>query len=315
MASLSIVVPCYNEEEVLPLTVDHLLTLLKRLIDAGRVEAHSHVLFVDDGSRDRTWDLIEDFAAANREVRGLKLSRNRGHQFAVLAGMLEAEGDLIATIDADLQDDVDAIALMVDAHLEQDAQIVYGVRSARDTDTVFKRVTAEGFYKFMEGLGVEVVFNHADFRLLSRRALEAFREFQEANLYLRGMMPMLGFKTAIVEYARAERAAGESKYPVWKMLSLAWEGVTSLSVRPLRLITIAGVLVAGLAFAYGLFSIMQWALGVTVSGWTSLIAAVSFLGGVQLLALGVIGEYIGKIYFEVKRRPRYIVEKSIGSVR
>lgn len=312
MKTLCIVIPCYNEEDVLPITVDRINTLLSGLIGAEQVASDSHALFVDDGSRDKTWAMIETFAGQLEYVRGLKLSRNRGHQFAVMAGMMEAEGDLIVSIDADLQDDVDAIAKMVSANLEDGAEVVYGVRSARDTDTAFKRMTAQGFYRFMEGLGVEVVYNHADFRLLSRRAVETLREFEERNLFLRGLMPMLGYKSAVVEYERSERVAGESKYPIWKMLSLAWEGVTSLSVRPLRLITSAGAVVAFLAFLGALASVVQWALGETVSGWTSVIVAVMFLGGVQLLALGIIGEYVGKVYSEVKRRPRYIVERKVS---
>ncbi len=311
MKTLCIVIPCYNEEDVLPITVDRINTLLVGMVKGEQVSAESHALFVDDGSKDKTWSMIEHFASQHDFVRGLKLSRNRGHQFAVLAGMMEAEGDLIVSIDADLQDDVDAIAKMVDANQIDGAEVVYGVRSARDTDTAFKRLTAQGFYRFMETLGVEVVYNHADFRLLSRRALESLRDFEERNLFLRGLMPMLGYKSAIVEFERSERVAGESKYPIWKMLSLAWEGVTSLSVRPLRLITSAGALVAFVAFLGALISVLQWALGQTVSGWTSVIVAVMFLGGVQLLALGVIGEYIGKVYSEVKRRPRYIVDRKV----
>lgn len=312
MKTLCIVIPCYNEEDVLPITVDRINTLLAGMIEGGQVSPESHALFVDDGSKDKTWSMIEDFASQHDCVHGLKLSRNRGHQFAVLAGMMEAEGDLIVSIDADLQDDVDAIAKMVDANERDGAEVVYGVRSARDTDTAFKRMTAQGFYRFMEALGVEVVYNHADFRLLSRRALEALRDFEERNLFLRGLMPMLGYKSAIIEYERSERVAGESKYPIWKMLSLAWEGVTSLSVRPLRLITSAGAVVAFLAFLGAIASVVQWALGETVSGWTSVIVAVMFLGGVQLLALGIIGEYVGKVYSEVKRRPRYIVERRVS---
>lgn len=311
MPTLTIVVPCYNEEEVLPTSVARFCDILARMAKAGLVNEMSHLLLVDDGSRDETWNLIEGFASKYPNVRGLKLTRNRGHQNAVLAGMLECVGDLVVSIDADLQDDINAIEKMVEAHLNSGAEIVYGVRSARDSDTVFKRVTAEGFYQVLRILGVESVFNHADFRLLSRRALESFREYEEVNLFLRGMMPMLGYNTAIVEYPRSKRVAGVSKYPLGKMLSLAWEGVTSLSIRPLRLITTLGVLVAALAFTGGLIAVALWAGGSTVSGWTSLMAAIFFLGGVQLLAIGILGEYVGKVYLETKHRPRYLIDKRI----
>jgi glycosyltransferase involved in cell wall biosynthesis len=305
---MAIIVPCYNEQDVLPISVPAFRELLAGLIEAGKLSARSHLVLVDDGSKDATWSLIEGLADQHGDVRGLKLSRNRGHQNAVLAGMLEAEGDLLVTIDADLQDDHTVIEAMVDAHVRDRAEIVYGVRSARDADTPFKRITAEGFYKLLRGLGVEVVFNHADFRMLTRKAVESLRAFEEVNLFLRGMVPMLGYKTAIVEYERSERAAGTSKYPLVKMLSLAWEGITSLSVRPLRLITSLGALVALFAFLGALASLVQWVSGATVSGWASLIVAVTLLGGMQLLAIGMVGEYIGKLYLEVKRRPRYIIE-------
>jgi len=307
---LAIVVPCYNEESVLPISLEKFRELLHHLVVDGKIAAQSYIFLVDDGSRDATWSLIERFAAENDNVRGLKLSRNRGHQNAVLAGMFHADGDIVVTIDADLQDDLDAIKKMIDAHIHEGADVVYGVRSVRDTDSAFKRLTAEGFYKVLGVLGVEVVFNHADFRLLSKRAIEAFQEFDEVNLFLRGLVPMLGFKSAVVEYSRAERAAGESKYPLKKMLSLAWEGVTSLSIKPLRMITTLGVLIAGTAFAGVVASIVVWAAGEPVSGWTSLMVTILFLGGVQLLAMGIIGEYLGKVYLETKRRPRYIVERT-----
>jgi len=305
---LSIVVPCYNEEEVLPISTPHFCALLARLVEANKLSPHSHVIFVDDGSADKTWAFIDEQAKTQKAVQGLKLSRNRGHQNAALAGMLEATGDIRVTIDADLQDDIDAIEAMVDAYTQNGAEIVYGVRRNRDSDTAFKRFTAESYYKIVQSLGVEVVFNHADFRLLSRRAVEAFEEFEEVNLFLRGVVPLLGFKTEIVEYDRSERAAGESKYPLKKMLSLAWDGVTSFSIVPLRLITSLGLLVAMIAFLASLISIFIWVSGETVSGWTSLIVAISFFSGIQLLAIGVIGEYVGKVYLETKRRPRYIVQ-------
>ncbi|MCP2669693.1 glycosyltransferase family 2 protein [Maricaulaceae bacterium EIL42A08] len=311
LPALTIIVPCYNEEAVLSISVPAFRALIDRLKSAGKISGESHLLFVDDGSKDGTWSSIERFAQDHGDVRGLKLTRNRGHQNAVLAGMMEAEGDLLVTIDADLQDDHNAIEGMIDIVADAGAQIVYGVRNSRDADKVFKRVTAEGFYRLLQKLGVEVVFNHADFRLLTRSAVESLRNFEEVNLFLRGMIPMLGYKTAIVEYARGERVAGESKYPLLKMLSLAWEGVTSLSIRPLRVITSVGAAVAIMAFAGALISIGQWLAGVTVSGWASLIVAVSMLGGMQLLAIGMVGEYVGKMYLEVKQRPRYIIEQSV----
>ncbi len=311
MTVLSIVVPCYNEQEALPETVRQLLALRSRLIASGKIANDSRLVLVDDGSCDRTWSMIEDYAAAGLPVMGVKLSRNRGHQNALLAGLFAARGDAIVSIDADLQDDVGAIDAMVD-HFRQGCDVVYGVRSSRETDTVFKRWTARGFYWLMERLGAQTIRDHADYRLLSRRAIEALREYGESNLYLRGIIPLLGFRSATVEYARQARVAGESKYPLRRMLSLALNAVTSFSVVPLRLISAIGILV----FVGSLF-ILVWTVWVAlftsraVPGWASITLPIYFLGGIQLLAIGVIGEYLGKLYVEAKRRPRYFIERIV----
>ncbi|AMO24609.1 glycosyltransferase family 2 protein [Ramlibacter solisilvae] len=309
---LAIVVPCYNEEEVLPVTLKRLLGLLSQLRAQGAVDSDSMLLFVDDGSKDRTWELLREAAAADARVQALRLSRNRGHQRALLAGLREAQADAVVSIDADLQDDLGAIVQMV-AAAAGGADIVYGVRCQRNSDTAFKRITAEGYYRLLAMFGVEVIFNHADFRLMSRRALEALGKFQESNLFLRGMVPQLGFMTTVVYYERHERHAGNSKYPLAKMLSLAWEGITSFSVAPLRFITLLGLSTCLLALGLGL-----WALGIgiftseAVPGWTSTVVPLAFIGGVQLLSLGVIGEYVGKIYLETKRRPAYFVSERLS---
>lgn len=311
MTILSIVVPCYNEQEALPETSRQLLALRSRLVAAGKIDDHSRVVFVDDGSRDRTWPMIEEYAASGLPVVGVKLSRNRGHQNALLAGLFAARGDAIVSVDADLQDDIDAIEAMVD-HYRQGCDVVYGVRSSRAADTVFKRRTARGFYWLMERLGAQTVRDHADYRLMSRRAIEALREYGETNLYLRGIIPLLGFRSATVEYARQARIAGESKYPLRRMMSLALNAITSFSVVPLRLISAIGVLV----FLASLF-VLAWTLWVAiftnraVPGWASITLPIYFLGGIQLLSLGVIGEYLGKLYVEAKRRPRYFIERIV----
>lgn len=311
---LSIVVPCYNEEAVFSETLHRLSDLLRQLSDEGQVSVDSELLFVDDGSRDQTWSLIAEAADRNPMVRGLKLSRNRGHQNAVLAGLLSARGDAVISVDADLQDDLNAIFEMLKVHVAG-AEVVYGVRRHRVTDTAFKRFSAELYYRLLSPLGVEVVFNHADYRLLGRRALEALREYKEVNLFLRGVIPQLGFTTASVFYDRAERFAGESKYPIGKMLSLAWQGITSFSVAPLRLITGLGAIVSVFTVAISL-----WALWVglfsteAVPGWTSTVLPIYLLGGIQLLCIGILGEYIAKIYLETKGRPLFHIE-SDTSVR
>ena len=305
---LYIVIPCYNEEAVLPLTSGMFLKKIKDLAAAGKISDKSRILFVNDGSKDKTWDIIRSLAEADEHYRGVCLSRNRGHQNALLAGLMTAKdlADVTISIDCDGQDDINAMDGMVDAYRDG-CDIVYGVRSKRDTDTFFKRFTAESFYKILNAMGAEVVFNHADYRLMSARALEEFAKFKEVNLFLRGMVPLVGFKSTCVTYERHERIAGESHYPLSKMLSLAFDGITSLSVKPIRFITGFGVIVALISFIGVIWAIVEALLGATVSGWASMTSIICFVSGVQLICLGVIGEYIGKIYMETKRRPRYII--------
>jgi glycosyltransferase involved in cell wall biosynthesis len=311
MTTLAVVVPCYNEEQVLPETAHRLSELLQGLIDAGKVSGDSHICFVDDGSRDRTWALIEQLSPANPMIKGIKLSRNRGHQNALLCGLMNAEGDVVISMDADLQDDLSAIADMLEAQA-QGCDVVYGVRSQRDTDTFFKRFTAHAYYKLLRTMGVDVVFDHADYRLLTRRAIEALREYEESNLFLRGIIPTLGFNSAKVYYERRERFAGESKYPLHKMLGLAFEGITSFSPLPLRMIAALGIVVTVISAFLGLWTIaVRLFTDTAVPGWASTVVPVYFLGGLQLLGIGVIGEYLAKVYMEVKRRPRYIIEKRL----
>lgn len=301
---LYVVVPCYNEQEVLPETSRRLGAKLHSLIDAGLISSDSRVLFVDDGSRDRTWELIEQISAADPLFSGAKLSRNRGHQNALLAGLMTARelADMVITMDADLQDDIDAVDQFIKEYYSGH-DIVYGVRSSRAKDTAFKRLTGEGFYKFMRMLGVEIVDNHAEYRLMSRRTLDALSQYDERNLFLRGIIPLLGYPSAIVPYERAERFAGETKYPLKKMLAFAMEGITSFSVKPLRLISWLGALIM-------LISAVTMLVFACMGGGQSLIACYIWLmGGIQLVCTGVLGEYIGKIYSEVKRRPRYFIEK------
>ena len=307
---LYIVVPCYNEEEVLPETAKRLKAKLSALTAAGKISPESRVLFVNDGSRDKTWEEICALHRAEAVFSGVDLSRNRGHQNALLAGLMTAKErcDMAISMDADLQDDVDAVDAMVDKYHEG-CDIVYGVRSSRKKDTFFKRFTAEGFYRVMNALGAETVFNHADYRLMSRRALEGLAQFREVNLFLRGIVPMIGYNTAVVEYERGERFAGESKYPLKKMLSFAMEGITSLSTKPIRYVTALGVLVFIVAIAMLIYSVVRWALGETILGWASLICSIWAIGGLILLSLGVIGEYIGKIYLETKGRPRFLIRE------
>ncbi len=306
---LYIITPCYNEEEALPHTAPLLVELLDRMASDGLIDASSRLTLVDDGSRDKTWKVIELLAQKYPQVEGLKLAHNAGHQNALWAGMMTVreKAGAVVTIDADLQDDVNAIPQFVEK-LNAGADIVYGVRKKRDTDTFFKRATARGFYKFMRAMGADVVDDHADYRLISRRALDALADFGESNLFLRGMVPLLGFKTDTVYYDRGERVAGESKYPLRKMIAFAVEGVTSFSVKPIRMVITVGLLFALLGALMALYAIIQACLGQTVSGWASLMVSVWVIGGVQLIALGLIGTYIGKIYTEVKRRPRFIVE-------
>ncbi len=308
---LYIVIPCYNEEAVLPVTSGLFLEKLRALTAAGKIADSSRVMFVNDGSKDSTWAIIQGLSAQDKHFCGVCLSRNRGHQNALLAGLMTARqfADAVISIDCDGQDDINAMDEMVDEFLAG-VDIVYGVRAKRETDTWFKRTTAEGFYHVMRLLGADVVFNHADYRLMSRRALDALAEFKEVNLFLRGLVPLVGYRCSSVYYQRAERIAGESHYPLKKMLALAFDGITSLSVKPLRIITAAGALVSAVSFLAIIWTIVTKLCGYTVQGWTSLICAIYFLGGVQLLSLGVIGEYVGKIYSETKARPRYIIQET-----
>ena len=308
---LYIVIPCYNEEAVLPITSGMFLEKLKNLIAAGKIADESRVFFVNDGSKDGTWDIIRSLAEKDEHFAGASLSRNRGHQNALLGGLMTAKefADVTISIDCDGQDDINAMDKMIDEYLAG-CDVVYGVRSKRDTDTWFKRTTAEGFYKVMRALGAETVFNHADYRLLSRRALEGLAQFTEVNLFLRGLVPLVGYRSSSVYYERSERIAGESHYPLKKMLALAFDGITSLSVKPIRLITGLGFFIS-LASVVGVVWVLLTKLfGFTTSGWASMTCAIFFMGGVQLLCLGVIGEYIGKIYNETKRRPRYIISET-----
>lgn len=311
---LYLVVPCYNEEPVLPETVRELTKKLNSMIQSGLVSPESRMVFVNDGSKDRTWELIEEYHESNPLVSGIKLSRNRGHQFAVLAGLMTVKEhcDMAITLDADLQDDIDVLDEFVRKYKEEGCEIVYGVRNSRETDTFFKRFTAESFYRLMSGMGVDIVFNHADYRLMSRKALDALAEYKEVNLFLRGVVPLIGYKTGTVEYARKERAAGESKYPLKKMLSFAMDGITSFSIKPIRMITMLGVLAFIASIVMAVYTVVGFFMGTTVSGWASIIISIWGFGGLILIALGMIGEYIGKIYMETKARPRYLVEKFLN---
>jgi glycosyltransferase involved in cell wall biosynthesis len=307
---LSLVVPCYNEESVLPETAKRLAELMQRLVRTGILAPSSHVYFVDDGSKDRTWALIEVLAAEDQLFKGIKLSRNYGHQFAVLAGLLTVPGDAVISVDADLQDDLGAIELMLAEHAKG-SEIVYGIRKRRDTDTFMKRATAEGYYKLLKWLGVEIVFNHADYRLMGRRALTALEAYGEVNVFLRGLIPQIGFPTSSVYYDRMERFAGESKYPMRKMLALAWNGVTSFSAAPLRFITGAGLVIALISMGLSVWALWIRLFGQAVPGWASSVVPIYFLGGLQLFATGLIGEYMAKTYLESKRRPRFFIEKTV----
>lgn len=307
---LYIVIPCYNEEKVLPITSDMFLKKIESLIQNKKIAEESSILFVNDGSKDSTWEIIHNLAEENKHYKGICLSRNRGHQNALLAGLMEAKeyADITISIDCDGQDDINAMDEMIDRYFEG-YEIVYGVRSKRKTDTFFKRFTAESFYKLLNMMGVETVYNHADYRLMSKKALNEFANFKEVNLFLRGMVPLVGFKSTSVFYERHERLAGESHYPLSKMLSLAFDGITSLSIKPIRLITALGVIVALFSFVGVIWSIVTHFLGQTVSGWASMTCIICFVSGVQLISLGVIGEYVGRIYLETKQRPRYIISE------
>ncbi len=307
---LYIVIPCYNEETVLPITSKMFLDKLTSLIRTNKISDSSRILFVNDGSKDKTWEIICNLAKQDEHFIGISQSRNRGHQNAVLAGLMEAKDkcDITISIDCDGQDDINAMDEMVEQY-HQGCEIVYGVRSRRDTDPFFKRFTAEGFYKLLNWMGTEVVYNHADYRLVSSRVLKEFANFKEVNLFLRGMFPLVGFKSTSVYYERHERIAGKSHYPLSKMLALAFDGITSLSVKPIRIITALGTVIAGLSFLGVIWSIVMRLMGNAVAGWSSMVCIICLLGGGQLVCLGVLGEYIGKIYMEVKHRPRYIISE------
>ena len=305
---LWVVIPCYNEQEVLSVTAPLFLEELQKMQQHGKISNKSRILFVNDGSIDKTWDIINQLSKENEQYIGLSQSRNRGHQNAVLAGLMEAKDncDITISIDCDGQDDIGAMEKMVDGYLNG-SEVVYGVRSNRDTDTWFKKTTAQGYYKFLNCMGVDVIYNHSDYRLVSSRVLYYFAEYKEVNIFLRGMFPLVGFKSTAVYYERHERIAGKSHYPLRKMLSLAFEGVTSLSTKPISIIMGIGVIVSTLSFLGIIWTIITTFLGNTVTGWASIVCIVCFLGGVQLLSLGIIGEYVGKTYMETKHRPRYII--------
>jgi len=310
---LMVVIPCYNEEEVLPETSRRLVEKMTSLVEKGLITPDSRVLLVNDGSRDRTWEMIAKLHKQNPLFEGVKLSRNRGHQNALLAGLMTARGrcDISISMDADLQDDMDAMDRFIEKYNEG-CDVVYGVRNKRDSDTAFKRETALMFYRLMKGLGVDITYNHADYRLMSNRALDALAQFGEVNLFLRGLAPLVGFQSDVVAYDRSERFAGESKYPLKKMLAFAIDGITSFSVKPLRLITGVGLAIFVISLFMLLYALISWLSGKTVVGWTSTLASIWMIGGIQLLSLGIIGEYVGKIYNETKRRPRFIIERYLN---
>jgi len=311
--TLYVVVPCYKEEAVLPETSKRLREKMHTLMQQGKIAENSRVMFVNDGSKDRTWEIIAELHEQDKLFSGVNLSRNRGHQNALLAGLLTAvqHADMIISMDADLQDDINAMDAMVDAY-HNGYDIVYGVRSSRKKDSFFKRFTAEGYYHLLQKMGVDIVFNHADYRLMSRRAVEGLAQFGETNVFLRGIVPQIGYPFTTVEYARAERFAGESKYPLKKMLAFAFDGITSFSLKPMRLILLLGAVIFALSLVMLAWTLIDWLIGNTVSGWASLMCSIWMIGGIQLLSLGVIGEYIGKLYAESKKRPRYIIERVLN---
>jgi len=305
LPTLAFIVPCYNEDPMLDILIGRLTELGSALAADKMIAGTAQIVLIDDGSNDRTWEMI---SAAAPHVLGIKLARNHGHQHALLAGLMTAKADILISLDADLQDDISAIPKMIDAY-SKGAEIVFGVRSTRDTDTWFKRTTANGYYRLMRRMGVDLIINHADFRLMGRRSIEALRNYGEVNLFLRGIVKNLGFSFAIIEYPRAPRVAGESKYPTSKMLALAVEGITSFSIKPLRIVAWTGLIIAIFSFLYVGYAVVARLMGITVSGWASIVASIYMLGGIQLIALGVIGEYLGKVYLETKRRPQFIIEK------
>lgn len=307
---LYLVIPCYNEEEVLPETSKRLTAKLGAMIEMGLISQDSKIVFVNDGSKDRTWQLIRQYHEENPMIQGINLSRNKGHQNALLAGLMTVKEycDMAISMDADLQDDVDAIDQFVEKYYEG-CEVVYGVRSERKTDSFFKRASAQSFYKLMLHMGVEIVYNHADYRLMSRRALDEMEGFKEVNLFLRGIVPLIGFQSGVVTYERHERFAGESKYPLKKMLNFAFDGITSFSVKPIRMVTTLGIIIFAISILMLIYFLITWCIGWTVPGWTSIVVSVWAIGGLQLLAIGIIGEYIGKIYMETKARPKFIVQE------
>lgn len=313
MKVLYVVVPCYNEEEVLEETTRQLKEKMESLIKDKKISKESRVMYVNDGSKDNTWKMIEEISEKEKLFTGISLSRNRGHQNALLGGLMTAKNyaDIVISMDADLQDDINAIDEMIDKYYEG-ADIVYGVRSARKTDTWFKKTTAEGFYKFMKMMGADIVYNHADYRLASKRVLDELEKFNEVNLFLRGMFPLIGYKTEIVYYERNERFAGESKYPLKKMLNFAWDGITSFSVKPLRLICTMGFVILLISLIIMIYSLIRKITGNTVDGWTFITISIWLIGGIQMISTGIIGEYIGKVYNETKRRPRYIISRNLN---
>jgi len=310
MTILYVTVPCYNEEEALPITAEMLSKKFDRLLETGKISEESRIVLIDDGSKDKTWDIIENLYQENKWFLGIKLSKNRGHQNALLCGLMTVKdmADAVISIDADLQDDINAFDKMLEK-FEEGCDIVYGVRSKRATDTFFKKYTAERYYKLLNKMGAKIVFNHADYRLLSKRALQGLAEFKEVNIFLRGIIPMIGYKSDVVTYERSERVAGESKYPLSKMISLAFEGVTSLSTKPIRMVTWLGAIFFGISLVMLIYFFVRYLLGLTVEGWSSIVFSVWAIGGLQLFSMGVIGEYVGKIYMESKHRPRYIVDE------
>lgn len=310
MDTLYLVIPCYNEEAALPETSKRLSDKMTSLIKQDKINKNSRIVFVDDGSKDNTWDIISALHEKDPLFQGIKLSKNQGHQNALLAGLMTVKSlcDAVISLDADLQDDIDAIDEMLEKYYNG-CEIVYGVRNSRETDTFFKKATAEGYYKAMKTLGADIVFNHADYRLMSRKALDALEDFKEVNIFLRGVVPMIGFKSDVVYYARKERLAGESKYPMKKMLAFAWEGITSLTTKPIRMITVLGISIFFISFIMLIYSLVSYLAGTAITGWTSTIVSIWAIGGLQLFAIGIVGEYIGKVYLETKSRPKYFIEK------
>lgn len=314
MPIVYLVVPCYNEEAVLPETIKRLTVKLHKLVKAGKASPESRMLFVDDGSKDTTWNIIEQYSSTNPYVAGLKLSRNRGHQNALLAGLMTAKNycDCAISLDADLQDDIEVLGEFLERYAEG-CEVVYGVRSSRDTDTAFKRSTARSYYKFMKALGVEIVYDHADYRLMGKRALEALAEYKEVNLFLRGIVPLIGFRSDYVYYQRNERFAGESKYPLKKMIRFAMDGITSFSVKPLQIISNVGIIICLLSIIFFIYALVSLFSGSSVAGWASLMCSLWFLGGLQMLCIGIVGSYVGRIYSETKHRPRFLIDRLIIS--